>query len=123
MKLRYIILILWLGVIFAVSSIPGSTIPSAPSITPYIVHFCEYFVLGVILYYIAHAHDKPTEKVLIVVFIFGLLYGMSDEIHQLFVPGREFSLWDWAADIMGLIVGHWIAKHWIHRKLKTENEK
>lgn len=119
MKLRYVLLVGWLGVIFALSSIPGSTIPSAPSFTPYIAHFVEYFVLGILLYYIAHAHDKQTEKVLIVLFIFGALYGISDEIHQLFVPGREFSLWDWGADIIGLLAGHWIAAHVLKRYIKS----
>lgn len=33
--------------------------------------------------------------------VFVALYGISDEIHQIFVPGRTFDLGDWAADITG----------------------
>lgn len=35
----------------------------------------------------------------------GVLYGMSDEIHQLFVPLRMFSVGDIAADALGVAAG------------------
>ena len=33
------------------------------------------------------------------------LYGVTDEYHQLFVPGREFDVLDLVADTIGSIVG------------------
>jgi len=36
------------------------------------------------------------------------LYALSDEVHQLFVPGRTFSLWDWGADLLGAAAGIWL---------------
>jgi VanZ family protein len=35
----------------------------------------------------------------------GSLYGMIDEVHQFFVPGRDSSLWDWIADTLGAAIG------------------
>jgi VanZ family protein len=32
-------------------------------------------------------------------------YGIVDEIHQSFVPGRSPSVWDWAADTLGAFAG------------------
>jgi VanZ family protein len=32
-------------------------------------------------------------------------YGLIDEIHQSFVPGRDCSLWDWLADVLGSFAG------------------
>lgn len=40
-----------------------------------------------------------------VAFLCAVLYGLSDETHQLFVPGREFSLFDLLADAVGAAVG------------------
>ena len=33
--------------------------------------------------------------------LFASLYGVSDEVHQLFVPSRTFDVWDLAADSAG----------------------
>lgn len=32
-------------------------------------------------------------------------YGISDELHQSFVPGRDCNVWDWLADTLGAIIG------------------
>jgi VanZ family protein len=34
----------------------------------------------------------------------GSLYGVSDEIHQAFVPGRSSDVLDWMADTAGTLV-------------------
>jgi VanZ family protein len=33
------------------------------------------------------------------------VYGVIDEIHQYFVPGRDCNVWDWTADTIGAILG------------------
>ena len=48
------------------------------------------------------ARRTPTRVVLAVVV--ASLYGISDEWHQSFVPGRDVSAWDWAADTVGALV-------------------
>lgn len=35
----------------------------------------------------------------------GSLYGVSDEIHQYFVPGRSSDWRDWVADTLGVLAG------------------
>jgi VanZ family protein len=32
-------------------------------------------------------------------------YGIVDELHQYFVPGRDCNVWDWIADTLGAICG------------------
>lgn len=39
----------------------------------------------------------------------GFLFGLSDEWHQTFVPGRVFSVGDLAFDALGLALGVWSA--------------
>jgi VanZ family protein len=38
-------------------------------------------------------------------FIITLLYGIFDEVHQIFIPGRYFDLLDLAADTTGVVCG------------------
>ena len=33
------------------------------------------------------------------------VYGVIDEIHQYFVPGRDCNVWDWLADTLGAAIG------------------
>ena len=37
-------------------------------------------------------------------FLSSSIYGILDETHQLFVPGRSFELLDWAADMTGALL-------------------
>lgn len=54
---------------------------------------------------------KVKEKYWILAVIFGLLYGISDEIHQYYVPGRIMSLWDAVANGLGICLGVYLYHH------------
>ena len=47
------------------------------------------------------------------------MYAISDEWHQSFVPGRQLSAWDWAADLAGLAAGSWTLLWLIRRHRAT----
>ena len=42
----------------------------------------------------------------VVLILLGALYGLTDEWHQSFVPGREVSALDWLADLCGVTLGY-----------------
>jgi VanZ family protein len=44
-------------------------------------------------------------KSMVWVVIIAAAYGISDEVHQSFVPGRDCNVWDWFADTIGAILG------------------
>ena len=46
--------------------------------------------------------------------IFAILYGLSDEVHQLFVPRRSFDWWDLCANAVGASIAQWVlcTKYW-----------
>jgi VanZ family protein len=70
-------------------------------------HFAEYMVFGVLLYAAVSRRLPPSRRgvVLAVAIAIASLYGVSDEIHQLFVPGRACDPVDWLVDTAGATLG------------------
>lgn len=104
--------ILWMGVIFFLSSRPD--LPSL-RLTPLnlqnvLGHLFEY---GVLAYLLARALDRPpaTRHAHLWAMVITMLYAASDEWHQTFVPGRHGDLLDWLVDIIAalLVLG---LRHW-----------
>ncbi len=45
--------------------------------------------------------------------VFAVLYGLSDEIHQAFVPERTADIWDLVADALGAVAGGAFYLRWV----------
>ena len=70
------------------------------------LHACAFGSLAFATSYWFSA-DKWLEKSLkycVLVCCIVVCYGITDEIHQLFVPGRDASVYDWLADCTGAIL-------------------
>jgi VanZ family protein len=116
---------LWLPVIavcaliFTLSSF--SQLPSPPSgVTDKHEHFTIYFILGLTLVR-ALSGGRLTGVTLRTVLIAALLaslYGVSDEFHQSFVPGRDSSALDWVADTTGGISAAFAMLAWAIIRLR-----
>lgn len=67
-------------------------------------HIGLYFVFGFLLFFTFHYSKKKILQKNAVLFaiLTGLTYGLLDEIHQYFVPGRTASIMDLLADLIGL---------------------
>jgi VanZ family protein len=89
----------WGAVIFALSSIPdlGTGLGGWDLVLRKIAHAAEYAVLGALL---VRATTRPG-----LAFALGVSYAVTDEVHQLFVPGRMGSPIDVAVDALGVAVG------------------
>ena len=61
---------------------------------------------------------KPAACILIVC-IAAACYGASDEIHQMFVPGRDASVYDWIADCTGALAASLVRAALVRRKKGT----
>jgi len=69
-----------------------------------VVHLGLYTVLGVALAYVRFRGVRTIPH--LVMITIGALYGVSDEWHQSFVPGRSPSAADWGADVAGVVIGY-----------------
>jgi len=96
---------LYAGIIFYFSSLPQTSLPPIGSYDK-IIHTFEFLVLGFLL---SRGFNSDIKigflKVFVLASVFNLFYGISDEVHQLFTPGREFSFGDILADGIGGILG------------------
>jgi VanZ family protein len=97
--------IAYMAMLFGLSSL--HTLPSPPAgFSFYDVHVAAYAGLAVLT---ARAtggglRDVSLRAVLAAIVI-SSLYGVSDEYHQMFVPGRTFDLLDMLSDAIGSIAG------------------
>jgi VanZ family protein len=64
-------------------------------------HFSEYLVLGCLLF-MGFLDKSKLARSILSVFIAGLLFAVSDEVHQLFVPGRTLRPFDVLVDMAGI---------------------
>lgn len=83
-----------------------------------IAHFCEYTVFGALLANALHTRLSLRRACLLAI-ICASLYGVSDEIHQLFVPERMCDPVDWMVDTLGASLGSGIV-YAILRKRRGE---
>ena len=70
------------------------------------IHFMEYGVLS-LLFFISLRKSAPGYNIkaaAVLAIIFSGLYGISDEVHQYFVPGRESSIGDVTSNFIGAVV-------------------
>jgi VanZ family protein len=107
---RWLAVVLWMGVIFALSATPSLASPFEPVydfILRKLAHLAVYTVLTVLLVRAFRLHvARPTHAWLLAMLV-AALYACSDEWHQTFVPGREGRVRDILIDSIG-IVGVWV---------------
>jgi VanZ family protein len=98
----YAILVFWL------SSIPKDELPEMMIFRfDKLLHLAEYTVFGILLMlaYSTSQSRRVTERASLFALTTGILYGGTDELHQLLVPGRYASVFDLIADAIGISLG------------------
>jgi len=97
--------ILWMGVMFFFSSLPDAATPGRFLISDKILHGAEYLILAfLILFALQRTTSLNFAGCFWIALIIGTLWAISDEIHQLYVPTRNFDFKDMAADIGGILI-------------------
>ena len=103
--------LLWAAAIFAISSRP--VLFPLPSVLGWdkLQHTGAYALGGALL---ARALGGGRRGALLALAL-GSLYGVSDEIHQLFVRNRSADPLDWIADTLGVLAGVGLWRLHLHR--------
>jgi VanZ family protein len=123
--LRCLPLIGVMGLIFYLSSLPGNTLVMPEMLSfDKLLHAFAYGVLAAAALFavpVELRRRKPRLIFLSVVF-FCLLYGISDEIHQLFVPFRSSSCLDILADTAGAAIAVLLLQARQQRLMQAQQE-
>ena len=85
-------------------------------------HIIAYFMFGGLAYNVIRHYKLPVRRALVASGAIVLVYALSDEFHQLFVPGRSGELRDvvidTAAGVMGVCLAYLIHRKYVRIKAK-----
>lgn len=90
--------------IATLSSWPSLSIPVPDVMSPdKIAHFLEYAVFAFLYYKFREEDNVPVNRIIRQLCIMLICIPVIDEVHQLFIPGRDFSFYDMLADTGGFL--------------------
>lgn len=98
--------VLWMAAIFHLSSHPMPAIDLGFSAQDKLVHVLGYGLLsGLLLGAMRRHRSGYTLSQVALAMLLAVLYGLTDEWHQSFVPGRKSDALDVLADAVGALLG------------------
>ncbi len=80
-----------------------------------LAHLFEYFVLGILMFNCLKGYN--IKRIILISLVLCSIYAITDEIHQLYIPGRSGNLIDVMIDAVGSVIGI-ILYNFMYKKLK-----
>lgn len=105
--LIYFPLIVYWLLLFVATTLPAKDLPDT-HVSDKIEHFTAYFILAVLLNFaimFQNKYIKLRRKAWLLTLIIISSYAALDELHQLFIPGRDCDILDWVSDTSGVLLG------------------
>lgn len=99
--LDWMALLAYCGWIFWLSNQQTLPMPPLFEFQDKVMHFGAYFIMAVFSWRTIRHQGLSGRQLALASWLFCGIYGLSDEWHQSFVPGRSSSGWDWLADSLG----------------------
>ncbi len=122
----FCVLLFWMGVIFSFSTLVGKEVSGPPPLWYFIerkgAHVVEYAVLMILAfrYFERVFVQESFNRLLLLAGAFALMYGVTDELHQFFVPFRGARFTDVGIDAGGIILASLILLFWKQRKNRSQ---
>ncbi|HEX7402152.1 MAG TPA: VanZ family protein [candidate division Zixibacteria bacterium] len=109
--------------IFIVSAIPQIPPPLGFKWGDKVAHLLEYGIFSFLLFLAFYTSGKEFLKrhVFFLSVLIGMVYGLTDEIHQKFVPGRDCNIYDFLADCLGIIAVQVVL--WMYLRKRKKRQK
>jgi len=105
---RWLPFFVWVVLIFVGSSIPrlSGDVFGVPPWSDKVAHFLEYLILAFLFYRgVRGERWRMGFPAWFIVLATGLVIASIDEYHQEYIPGRDANIWDWTADMAGVVTG------------------
>jgi VanZ family protein len=101
----WVLFALYMGLIFFLSHQPGdpNKVPPFPHFDKF-EHFIAYFVFATLLQRALY-YSNIRRGMMAITLVAAIVYGISDEIHQSFIPNRQADFMDLIADTIGACFG------------------
>jgi VanZ family protein len=107
--LYWLLTIGYMGLIYYLSSRHNIPLPNLPRNFDKVIHMCAYIPLAY-LFYLSLKKSGMNKYTFVLAVIFASIYGITDELHQVIVPGRDASFGDLIADALGAFLGSLAAR-------------
>ena len=99
-------LIAWATLIFIASNIPNPPDAGGQDWKYELAHIFEYAVFGALAFWVLREFwEAPVASIALAAWGLSVLYGITDEFHQSFVPNRDASWFDVGLDAFGAALG------------------
>ncbi|WP_420720461.1 VanZ family protein [Rossellomorea vietnamensis] len=87
------------------------------------LHLIEFGILYVLITSFQLSFGNLNHRKEITAIILSFLYSVTDELHQLFVPFRTFSVGDLIKNLIGILIMWWLFRYLHYRKRMKAREK
>lgn len=102
-KTYRILFIIWSVLLISLTSYPKLEVPKTDIFQQdKIAHFIFYLIFAWL--FVRMHGPQPDFTILKKTMLLALLVPILDELHQIPIPGRNFSIWDIVADMLGFTV-------------------
>jgi VanZ family protein len=112
--LHWLPLIAYCALIYLQSAYPAPEKLPSFILMDKMLHFLAYALMGILFYraYLTLPYRPHRQLLIVLSMVSASLYGISDEIHQHFVPSRNADMLDVVADTIGAVCGVYLYQLW-----------